>query len=60
MIIIAIMPSHDIILTHIFFTERPGTQFITIVRGNLPETEIRENFSNFGLQSKNKIVVSNY
>lgn len=60
MIAIAVMPSHDIILTHFFFTEKPGTQFISIVRGNLPETEIRENFFNLGLQSKNIIVVSNY
>lgn len=60
MIAIAIMPSHDIILTHFFLTEKPGTQFISIVRGNLPETEIRKNFFNLGLQSKNKIVVSNY
>lgn len=56
MIVIAIMPSYDIILTHVFFTEKPGTQY--------PETYLKRKyvriFRILACKAKTKLSCQNY
>lgn len=54
--IIAIMPSYDIILTHFFFTEKPGTQYA--------ETYLKRKyvriFPILACKAKTKLLCQNY